>query len=290
MTHGLFLGVDGGGSGCRARLTDAAGRILGEGAGGAANLTLGVETAAASVRTAADAAFLSAGLPLSLQSDLRAGLGLAGANVPMLAVQARRAVWPFAAVTVASDAVAACLGAHGGGDGAILILGTGSQGLALVGGREITVGGWGFHLSDGGSGAALGRAALRAALLAFEDLAPRSALTAALMARFYDDPAAAALWAASAGPGDYAAFAPQVAAEAEARDPVATALMQASAAEAAALLDRLVELGAERIALMGGFAAPQRRWLPDRLGPVLVEPRGDALDGALALARTEARP
>ena len=34
----LFLGIDGGGSKCRARIRDDGGRLLGEGAGGPANI------------------------------------------------------------------------------------------------------------------------------------------------------------------------------------------------------------------------------------------------------------
>ena len=49
----LFLGVDGGGTRCRARLADAAGHILGEGTAGPANIRLGIEAAFASVIDAA---------------------------------------------------------------------------------------------------------------------------------------------------------------------------------------------------------------------------------------------
>ena len=41
MSESLFLGVDGGGSRCGARLKDQAGRILGEGSGGPGNARLG---------------------------------------------------------------------------------------------------------------------------------------------------------------------------------------------------------------------------------------------------------
>ena len=43
----LFLGVDGGGTQCRARLADRAGRILGEGIAGPANIRLGLEASLA---------------------------------------------------------------------------------------------------------------------------------------------------------------------------------------------------------------------------------------------------
>ena len=39
----LLLGVDGGGTWCRARLADTAGKILGEGLAGPANIRLGLQ-------------------------------------------------------------------------------------------------------------------------------------------------------------------------------------------------------------------------------------------------------
>jgi glucosamine kinase len=266
------------------------GRILGEGHAGSSNLTLGTEVAAVSIRQAADAAFAAAGLSADRMAETRAGFGLAGANVPSLVEALRAAPFPFQSIAIASDAVAACLGAHGGEDGAILILGTGSQGLALVGGKATAVGGWGFAIGDDGSGAILGRAAIRAAILSVDRLAPSSDLTVAIMGRFAGDPAAAVVWARTATPRDYGSFAPLVVELDREGDAVAARLMQASAASVMVMLDRLAGLGAGRIALMGGMAAPHRPLLDGRFDPLIVEPRGDAMDGALALARRDVAP
>ncbi|BBE72482.1 BadF/BadG/BcrA/BcrD ATPase family protein [Oharaeibacter diazotrophicus] len=280
----LFLGIDGGGTTCRARLADAAGRRLGEGAGGPSNITTDLPRAAASILEAARAALAAAGLDDGAFGRIRAGFGMAGGNAPREAAALAAWSFGFAAQTVASDADVACLGAHGGRDGGILILGTGSQGAALVAGRSVTVGGWGFALSDGGSGAILGRAAARRALTGHEEIEPASAFTRAVMARFEASPPRMLAWALKAIPRDWAELAPPVFEHAAAGDPVASALLADHVDEVAALLDRLVELGAGRIALMGGLAAPTRPHLPARFDAVLVEPDGDALDGALALA------
>ena len=50
------------------------------------------------------------------------------------------------------------------GEGGIIIVGTGSIGSAVVGGCEVRVGGYGFPISDEGSGADLGLHAIRLAL------------------------------------------------------------------------------------------------------------------------------
>src|SRR5262245_14578534 len=76
-----------------------------------------------------------------------AGVGVAGLDDPALArsIAARR--FGFASVTLRSDAVTACIGAHGHQDGSgIVILGTGSQGIVRLRGTFRRVGGWGFLL------------------------------------------------------------------------------------------------------------------------------------------------
>ena len=78
---------------------------------------------------------------------------------------------PFRSVVYANDATIACIGAHGGTDGGIVIVGTGSVGFAVVEGREIRVGGYGFPISDEGSGADLGLHAIRLALRAYDERA-----------------------------------------------------------------------------------------------------------------------
>lgn len=290
MAERLFLGVDGGGTTSRAKLTDAQGNRLGEGRSGSSNLNMGIALAADSILAATREALATAGLPETRLGDIVAGFGLAGGNVTALAEALRRQPFPFAHIDVTSDAVVACLGAHGGADGGIMIVGTGSQGLAFVKGAMKTVGGWGFELSDGGSGAQLGRAAIRAALLAFDDLAPASGLTDAILARFANGPPDAAVWGKTATPSDYGAFAPLVIEYFGKGDPVAQNLLAESLAAISAMMRRLTHFGAERIALMGGLAPIYRPLLPPELQAILVEPRGDAMDGALAFVRQKVFP
>ena len=283
----FFLGIDGGGTSCRARLADNTGVVLGEGFSGSANLTLGIDAAAKSLQAATTAAIAAAGLSGPCLGNIHAGFGLAGANVPGLAAEIQSVSFGFATLKVASDAVIACLGAHGGADGAILILGTGSQGLAMIQGRSHTIGGWGFALSDEGSGAILGRAALRTALRALEGLGPASALTADILAQFDHDPAKMVLWAQSATPRDYGHFAPRVFTHHHKNDAVARSLLDDSLSQITMMIERLHALGARRIALMGGLADPIAPLLPAHVRPWLTQPLGDSMDGALQLARQE---
>lgn len=286
----LVLGIDGGGTRCRARLSDAQGRILGEGVGGPANIRLGLAVAWAGILAATDAALAAAGLDRSALPRLNAGFGLAGivaagdAN-PLLVTDPVG----FGAIAVASDAHTACLGAAGGDDGAILITGTGSQGYAIIQGRGHAIGGYGLTLSDQGSGAWIGREAVRMALLAHDGLVPASPLTTAVLAQLGAKPGrgpvAVVDWSARATPGDYGALAPLVLDLAGQGDGVAEAILRQAARDLAAMVARLCALGAPGVSLMGGLAGPLRPWLPEAAQAALVAPRGDALDGALLLAR-----
>ena len=74
----LFVGVDGGGTGCRARIEDAEGRVLGTGIAGPAALRLGIDRALAEVEKACRAALEEAGLGADALSSVHAAVGLAG--------------------------------------------------------------------------------------------------------------------------------------------------------------------------------------------------------------------
>jgi len=160
----------------------------------------------------------------------------------------------------------------------------GSCGLGRVEGRDLRVGGYGFPISDEGSGADLGLDAVRLALRAFDGRHDTSALMHAVMGRFDDAPSEAVTWMDGATATDYAAFAPLVLRHADQGDPVGRRIVQAAAAHIDGLVRALIERGAPRVALIGGLSSSMEAWLaPDvrrRLSPAL----GDAVAGALFLA------
>ena len=166
----FYIGVDGGGTRCRARIEDAEGRLLGQGAAGPATTRIGADRSMQAVRAASMAAAIDAGLPPAALAHTSAGVGLAGIDRK----GAREALvgfpHPFRNVVYASDANVACLGAHSGRDGGIVVAGTGSIGFARVKGRERRIGGYGFPISDEGSGAELGLQAVRLALRAHDGI------------------------------------------------------------------------------------------------------------------------
>ena len=285
MSEYLFIGIDGGASSCRARLSDMNGNLLGEGSSGPANIHLDLDLARESIRTASRSAARAAGFEESALRRTHAGLGLAGAGLKDACDRLLAAPTPFASTEVASDAYIAWLGAHRGGDGGIVILGTGSSGLAIVDGQRIDVGGWGAEISDEAGGQWIGREVLRRTLWAFDGRAEETRLSGLILDRFRHDPAKIVSFAASATPAQYAELAPLVFEFALRKDPLAIALVQETAYAAARIIDRLVDGGAAPISLIGGLAEPLAPWLPSRVRSFLAAPQSDPLEGAILLAR-----
>lgn len=285
----ILLGVDGGGTGCRARATLADGTLIGTAEAGPANIYSDGEGAHANILAAATAALAAGGLGAEALARCHAGLGLAGANIPVSLEAFRARPLPFAVVAIETDAFTACRGAFADSDGAIAILGTGTAYVARAAGTFTSIGGWGFAVADQGGGAHLGRAALAATLLAHDGLAPASPLTEAIMAR-HGSPAALAEYARTARPGDFGQLAPAVMDAADAGDPVAATLLAEALAFVERALGHVLALGAPAIVLLGGLAPRYRRHLSTPLAARIATPRGDALDGALLLARTLGAP
>jgi glucosamine kinase len=161
--------------------------------------------------------------------------------------------------------------------------GTGSFGVARVAGRYAIVGGRGFHLGDDGSASRLGLEAARAATRAADKLGPESGLTRAIRARFDSDALAMVIWASTATPADYGAFAPLVVEAAAAGDEVARPLVVAAAAAVAMLAAAVEALGAPRLAMIGGLGEALRPFLDPQLAARLRAPLFDPTDGAIAL-------
>lgn len=289
----LFLGIDGGGSKCRARLCDRGGHVLGEGQAGAANVALGLDITFGEIRKAAALALEDAGLADVPLSALHAGAGLAGMPLRREREELRRHPHPFASFEADTDAYTACLGAHGGTDGAILIVGTGTCGVIIANAEVTYVGGWGLAIGDEGSGAYMGRAAVRRALREHEGILPRSRIGDAIMGRFESRVESRAeqlvTWAATARPRDYGKFVPDIIDHAQAGDAAARGLLHETGEDVCLLVEALLTKGAPNVALVGGLAGPIQPWLPERIRPLLVEPKGDPLDGALMLARRRFR-
>ena len=284
----LFIGVDGGGTGCRARIEDAEGRLLGTGIAGPAAVRLGIDRSVAALESACRAAAAEAGLRTEALAGMDAGVGLAGICRKGVLEELMARPHPFRSVVYVNDATIACIGAHGGRDGGIVIVGTGSIGFAVVKGREVRIGGYGFPISDEGSGADLGLHAIRLALRASDGRALATSFTREVMVRFDNDPFEAVAWMDRATATEYATLAPLVMRHADAGDPVGRRIVREAAEQIDELVRRLIECGAPRVALIGGLASSIEPWLAPDVQRGLSPVEGDAIAGALRLARRDA--
>ena len=202
-----LIGVDGGGTGCRVIISTLAGKPLGKGSAGPANIMTNFDSAHVNVVEAAEIACKDADLPVTVLAQASAYLGLAGSNIGDCAERFARRL-PFLRCQIETDAMISLQGAIGDNDGAVAIIGTGSAFVSKCGDAVDIVGGWGFMVGDLGSGSRLGRSLLQETLLAYDGVRDATALTSAVLAKFRDDPRTIVEYAHTARPGEFGSFAP----------------------------------------------------------------------------------
>lgn len=280
----FYLGFDVGGSRCRARLIDGSGNVLGTGEGPPGNTRLGLDRTHATLIETGRRALDAAGLDEGDAAEIVMGAGIAGLSRPGMAAALEALEFPYRSTAFASDGMIANLGAHRGGDGAILVIGTGSVAHVMHEGKIFAIGGYGFPISDEGSGAALGLSAMRHALRALDGRTKPTPLSSAVTARFDHETPRAIAWMDEARPADYASFAPLVMDFAEANDEIARSIVEDAAQHIERFIETIFQRGAPRCALAGGLAPRMRPWLRERTVARLVAAQGDPLDGALWLA------
>jgi len=158
-------------------------------------------------------------------------------------------------------------------------------GVGLIDGREIRLAGYGFPVSDEGSGADIGLQVVRLALRAADRRSELSPLLSEVLGAFDHDPYQAVAWSEEARAADYAAFAPIVMRHANQGDPVGRRIVERAADAIGDLLDLFLARGIDRLSLVGGLADAITPWLTPDLRARLRCPDADAAAGALLVAR-----
>jgi glucosamine kinase len=307
----IFLGIDGGGSKTSCLIGDET-SILGTGTAAGSNLVrVGEAQARKSLAVAIRQACTVANLKPSQIS--RVCIGLAGAARPEISELVERIILEIVfdeatvdknrstEIKVVGDMVITLEAAFGAGPGVIVIAGTGS--IAYGRSREGQIaraGGWGFAISDEGSGHWIGRAAVAAAISAWDEN-PRgdARLAETLMKSWHLETIEQLVPAANATPPpDFSALFPAVLALADSGDRIARDVLTQAGAHltnlAGIVLRRLFPSpDAVHVAMSGGvfgsstlvrqiFYNSLRSVHPDViLNPNVIEP----VRGALDLAR-----
>lgn len=179
-----ILGVDGGGTKTLALLGDLNGNVLGRGLSGSSNANgVGFDAACSALEAAINVACKDHEGEISAIC-----LGLAGAGRKEEIAQFQNwalHTFPKTVVKVVSDAEVLLAAGVTSGPAIALICGTGS----IVYGRTVTgelirAGGWGYLFGDEGSGYAIGSAALRAVMQAYDGRRSKTLLTELVLKRY----------------------------------------------------------------------------------------------------------
>ncbi len=300
-----YLGVDGGGTNCRIRLANEKLETLADASGGRSNLQIeGGEPAFRSITEGTREVFAKAGIDLAEAANTAACFGMAGGRLPSAREAFEQRPWPFKAVRVYDDIDIARAGAHGGADGAVIIVGTGSAALAQVDGQRHQAGGWGFHIGDQMSGAILGRELVRYSVEAADGLLPASPLTEAVIQRLGGSIDAVMDWSfpqdprgpmpagngapstlLGRAPAEYGALIPMFFDYYEQGDAVAKLLMDIQLGYIDNYVRWFKARGATRMAAVGGFGTRLYPLMIARYGDFIVEPVAEPLHGAVILAK-----
>jgi N-acetylglucosamine kinase-like BadF-type ATPase len=302
----IFLGIDGGGSKTSCAIGDET-SLLGSGTAAGSNVVrVGEARAREALATAIRQACTVANVtPAQIA---RACVGMAGAARPEIRELVRRLVAEVipGEIEVVGDMVAALGAAFGAGPGAVVIAGTGSVAYGRdATGQTARAGGWGFAISDEGSGHWIGRSAIVSVLRAADEMPGQdSTLLAAMMKSWRVENREQFIVAANRTPApDFAALLPIVLSAADAGDPLAREVLTQAGAELARLativIQRLFpEADNVPVAMSGGvfrhsalvrqvFYNSLRSEHPQAaINPTVVDP----VRGALELARKGAKP
>ncbi|MEW6984014.1 N-acetylglucosamine kinase [Colwelliaceae bacterium 6471] len=290
---GLYLGIDGGGSKCKAIIVSSENKILGTGISGPANPLHGFDQATNSIVESAQLALQDAqsqdnALTQVKLKDLVAGVGLAGVNLPVLFEQMSSWSHPFKQMFLTTDLLVACLGAHQGGDGAVMITGTGSCGFSYVDHEAFIVGAHGFPHGDKGSGAWFGLQAVKQVLLSLDGLIPPSQMNDELLRLLAVKDGVQLVEAIAGKPAAYyARLANLVFDAAEQSDSLAKSIVKEGAKYISDVARQLWKKQPPRMSLIGGLSPRILPWLDKDIQARLSPPLSTPEFGSVLFARQQ---
>ena len=200
--HDYIIGVDGGGSKTHAILIDKTRNIIAEAFNGSANINSDLSLAQNSIKSVIDELILKYQLQ---NKNIAIGIGVAGYS----AVQNRNQLLKnlslsYPTIKLSSDCHIACLAAHSGHEGCIIICGTGVVGYYIQNNIGQQIGGWGFPHGDLGGAAWLGLEICRYTCKAIDGIIPFSPLLNHVFNQFNHSFSEFKIWLLQAKPSDYA--------------------------------------------------------------------------------------
>lgn len=285
MIDKIYVGVDGGATKSIISIADVEGNILGRCIGASANIRISVPKTWDAILTNVNKILKDCDLHLQ-DLSIHAVMGLAGVEIQDARAQFLATPHPFHTLQLTSDAHIACIGAHAGDDGSIIVVGTGVVGYQIAATKVAKVSGWGFPHDDIGGGAWLGLEAVKLTLQSLDGRETTSALTQAIYQHFDNNLTELVLWANLANSTNFAELAPLVIHAAANNDQAAINLLK----KAAHAIEKVwLALGNTAIpcALVGGVAPFLQSYLSHELQNKLVTCKMSPDAGAILMARAK---
>jgi glucosamine kinase len=280
----LLIGVDGGGTGCRAAVGLATHGIIAQATGPSANISSDLEGAIENICDTVLNATQKAGWGAKDLGNATAHLGLAGvisAQISQIVIKKL----PYKNSVVTSDVPTALMGALGRESGFLAAIGTGTFISKSHDDILETVGGWGLNVADQASGSWLGREALNRTLLCHDGLMEHTELTTKLMAHFENDPVLIATFGLNASPRDFGTFCPTVVQAAQAGDEIGSTLMEMGTDYIHQSLTALGFAPNDTLHLGGGVGPHYSEYLKKRGDIKVRRPKNSSVFGAFELAK-----
>ncbi|MDO6693531.1 BadF/BadG/BcrA/BcrD ATPase family protein [Aliiglaciecola sp. 3_MG-2023] len=282
----LILGIDGGGTKCKAVLMSPDNVVLGEGTAGPGNPVYGLEQAKESIKSSAIMALQQAGMSPRELVNITLGVGLAGVNLPKHYDNIMNWQHPFKQIFLATDLLIASLGAHDGGDGAVIVSGTGSCGFSYVNQKSTILGGHGFPQGDKGSGAWFGLKAAELVLLSLDGFAKPTQLAEIMLAQLNLKNSAELTEKVAGKPASFfAQLANCVFVAADAKDELALSIVKEGADYINTMAEKLMNTHPPRMSLIGGLGRSLFPHLGRRVQHTLSAPLSSPEVGAVYFAR-----
>lgn len=201
----LIIGIDGGGTKTHAIIVDSTKTIIDECCCGPANIRTNLSLAVASINSAIEQLVTKHDLD---PNTTEIGIGVAGYSVTANREQLYTSLTQhYSKIKLHSDCHIACLAAHDGHDGTIVICGTGVVGCSLINNVLHQTGGWGFPHGDLGGGAWLGLEICKLTCKAIDKVIKWSPLLSAVFNQFEQNPTGFKTWLVNATPHEFATIA-----------------------------------------------------------------------------------
>lgn len=277
-----LLAIDGGGTSCRFALVRGDDRLVVR--LGGANVYSAPEHSVQTLTTGLEALRNKAGLSEAAFHNIPLYAGLAGVVDDAHALRLEQML-PNHAIKIQDDRPCALAGALGELDGSLAGIGTGSFFACRKNGTIQFAGGYGFSIGDEGSAAWLGKRLLQRCLHVLDGQFPETPLVAGCLDQFQRRASRIVTFVQSAAPAAYGEFAPRVTAAAKEGDLTAQDIVNEAAHHIQRALHGMGHQPGDRLCLIGSVAPHYAAYLPSEIADSICAPQGEALDGAVFLAR-----